>query len=176
MASTVVIEEKRSVIEKFRNWYKEKYIDTGKAKEFEEKFDKGIETTKNVVYVVGGIATVALAILPADGPFGELIALAATPAFAKAVEAGGNILKDVVIGTKRSIEDNIVHEDGKSNVHIAANKEELLQHATDAMISGTNLKDTAYGIHNSANPQNDDVIDADYEIINEEENSYGMGR
>jgi hypothetical protein len=74
------------------------------------------------------------------------------------------------------IEDNIVHEDGKSNVHIAANKEELLQHATDAMISGTNLKDTAYGIHNSANPQNDDVIDADYEIINEEENSYGMGR
>lgn len=169
MTGTVVVEEKRGVIEKFRNWYRTKFVETGKAQEFERKFDKGIEITKNTIYVVGGICTVALAIFPADGPVGEAIALLATPALAKAVEAGGEIIKDVVFGVKRGIEDNIVHADGKSEINIAASPEELLNHAVNAMNSANDLKGVANDIHGTNNDviYDEEYIDADYEVVDE---------
>ena len=119
---TIVLEENRSVIDKFRFWYKENIIDTNKAQEFEEKMDKGIEIAKTAVYVTGGVATVILAICPVDGPVGEAIAIAATPLLAKVVEAGATLIKDTVIGTKRFVEEKIVHENGASdNVSISEN-------------------------------------------------------
>lgn len=112
---TIVVEENRSVIDKFRFWYKENVIDNGKSQEFEEKFDKGVEVAKNVVYVAGGVATVVLAICPVDGPVGEAIAVVATPLLAKVVEAGATLVKDVVLGTKRVVEEKVVHENGTSD-------------------------------------------------------------
>ena len=112
---TIVVEENRSVIDKFRFWYKENVIDNGKAQDFEEKFDKGIDVAKNVVYVAGGVATIVLAICPVDGPVGEAIAVVATPLLAKVVEAGATLVKDAVIGTKRVVEEKVVHENGSSD-------------------------------------------------------------
>ena len=53
---------------------------------------------------------------PADGPFGELCTLVATPVLAKLVEEGGRLLKKVVIkDVKRDlIEGTIVQKDGSS--------------------------------------------------------------
>ena len=100
---TIVLEENRSVIDKFRFWYKE-------------------DVVKNTIYVAGGVATVVLAICPADGPVGEAIAIIATPLLAKVVEAGATLVKDVVIGTKRVVEDKVVHENtAGQNVAITEN-------------------------------------------------------
>ena len=119
---TIVLEENRSVIDKFRFWYKENVIDNGKGQDFEENFDKSVDVVKNTIYVAGGVATVVLAICPADGPVGEAIAIIATPLLAKVVEAGATLVKDVVIGTKRVVEDKVVHENTASqNVAITEN-------------------------------------------------------
>lgn len=119
---TIVVEENRSVIDSFRFLYKEKVIDTGKAQDFEENLDKGIEIAKNVIYIAGGVATVALALCPADGPVGEAIAMVATPLLAKVAEGAFTLVKDAVIGTKRAFEEKVIHENGSSeNVSITEN-------------------------------------------------------
>lgn len=116
MEGTIVIQEPRSVIDKFAAWYREKLIETGKSANFEERVDKTVDVVTKVVYSVGTVATVVLGICPLDGPFGEIIAIAATPLLAKLVEQGGKIFKKVVIGeVKRNlIEGHIVGQDGSS--------------------------------------------------------------
>ena len=139
---TIVLDENRSVIDGFRFWYKENIIDTNKAQEFEEKLDKGVEIAKNAIYVAGGVVTVVMALCPADGPIGEAISIVATPLLAKVVEMGATLVKDVVIGTKRVVEEKIVHENGSSdNVTISEDLtiEKVAEEAKDLSIE---VKDT----------------------------------
>lgn len=116
MSGTVMVQEPRKIKENFSSWYNKKLIETGKTASFEEKFDKGIDIATKTVYVAGSIATVVLIFCPADGPFGELCTLVATPVLAKLVEEGGRLLKKVVIkDVKRDlIEGTIVQKDGSS--------------------------------------------------------------
>jgi len=116
MSGTVMVQEPRKIKENFASWYNKKLIETGKSASFEEKFDKGIDIATKTVYVAGSIATVVLIFCPADGPFGELCTIAATPVLAKLVEEGGKLLKKVVIkDVKRDlIEGTIVQKDGSS--------------------------------------------------------------
>ena len=139
---TIVLDENRSVIDGFRFWYKENIIDTNKAQEFEEKLDKGVEIAKNAIYVAGGVVTVVMALCPADGPIGEAISIVATPLLAKVVEMGATLVKDVVIGTKRVVEEKIVHENGSSdNVTISEDLtiEKVAEEAKDLSME---VKDT----------------------------------
>ncbi len=115
MTDTVVVNENRSVLERFRNWYKEKLIDTGKAKDFEEKLDKKIEIEKKAIYILGSIATVVLIFIPADGPVGEICAAVATPLLAELVSLKGKITKKVVLGAKRKLEADFIKADGSSD-------------------------------------------------------------
>lgn len=116
MEGTLIVQEPRKIKENFASWYNKKFVETGKSASFEEKFDKGIKIATNTVVAVGGIATVVLLFCPADGPFGELCTLLATPVLAKLVEQGGKLLKKVVIkDVKRDlIEGTIVQKDGSS--------------------------------------------------------------
>lgn len=116
MSGTVIVQEPRKVKENFASWYDKKFIETGKSASFEEKIDKGIDIATKTVYVAGSIATVVLIFCPADGPFGELCTIAATPVLAKLVEESGKLLKKVVIkDVKRDlIEGTIVQKDGSS--------------------------------------------------------------
>lgn len=116
MEGTLVLQEPRSVKRNFADWYNEKFIETGKSADFEEKFDKGIEATTKTVKTLGTFATIVLAIFPLDGPIGETFTAIATPVLAKLVEKGGNLLKKFVIGdVKRNlIEATYVRKDGSS--------------------------------------------------------------
>jgi hypothetical protein len=116
MTGTVMIQEPRKIKENFASWYQKKIIETGKSASFEEKFDKSINIATKSVYIAGSIATIVLIFCPADGPFGELCTIAATPVLAKIVEEGGKLLKKVVIkDVKRDfIEGTIVQKDGSS--------------------------------------------------------------
>lgn len=145
---TIVVEENRSVIDSFRFLYKEKVIDTGKAQEFEENLDKGIEIAKNVIYIAGGVATVALALCPADGPVGEAIAMIATPLLAKVAEGAFTLVKDAVIGTKRAFEEKVIHENGASdkvNITEDLSFEKVAQEITDVKDLTQEVKTTFGG-------------------------------
>ena len=114
MENTVVLKGKRSTVKELRNWYKEKLIDTGKAQNFEEKLDKQLAFEKKAIVVAGSVATVILALCPADGPVGEICAALATPLLPKLVDLKGKIIKEAVIGGKRKLEANFIKSDGSS--------------------------------------------------------------
>ena len=108
------IRENKINIEKVRQMYKEKMIDTGKAQELEEKIEKEAKTTKKVIKVAGTLATVALIFIPADGPFGEIATALATPSLCALVDILAEIKKKALITGKRKIEKHILHVDGEN--------------------------------------------------------------
>ena len=128
MNSAIVSEEKRDFIYKARmfyekmngkvsevqNSYKENFVDTGISSEIEEKIEKDAKRTKKLIKVAGGIATVALLFCPADGPFGEMLTLLATPSFCKLVDIAADIKKKSLITGKRSIEKYFLNCDGSN--------------------------------------------------------------
>ena len=115
---TVVVEENRSVIDKFRFWYKENILDNGKQQEFEENLDKSVEIAKNAIYFGGGALTVTLALCPVDGPVGEAIAVIATPLLAKAVEKGVSLIKDAVVVVAEKVVEVPLEEEHIEEQHI----------------------------------------------------------
>ena len=79
MTNTLVVKEDRKTIDKFRDWYKEKFIDTGKSQDLEAKIEKKAEMEKKVIKIAGAVATIVLLFCPADGPVGEVCTVLATP-------------------------------------------------------------------------------------------------
>lgn len=114
MENTIILNEDRNTINKFRNWYKEKLIDTGKSKKFEEKLDKSLALQKKAIAIAGSVATVVLIFCPADGPVGEICTALATPLLVKLVDLKGKIIKNVLIGGKRKLEADFIKSDGSS--------------------------------------------------------------
>lgn len=114
MQGTLVVEEPKSTIDKFRNWYQNKMIDSGKAANFEEKLEKYTEKQKTTIKLAGTVATIVLFFCPADGPVGEICSALATPLLATLVEKKSELLKKTVIGTKRVIEAKYLGVDGSS--------------------------------------------------------------
>lgn len=97
----IITKENRSVIDKFKSWYKEKIIDTGRAANFEKRVDSNAKAIKTIIKVAGTVATVALIFCPADGPFGEICTALATPALCALVDKVADIQKNLTIGAKR---------------------------------------------------------------------------
>ncbi|MGM9877581.1 MAG: hypothetical protein ACI33S_02925 [Bacilli bacterium] len=126
--NTIVVEEDRDLIYKARmlyekingkkeqisDSYQKNIVDTGISSEIEEKIDKQTKATKTAVKVAGTIATIVLMVCPADGPFGEIATLLATPAFCKLAEIAAEIKKKTLISAKRSAEKYILHVESKN--------------------------------------------------------------
>lgn len=117
----IMVEEKRGFIEKAKNkmaklrqTYDEKMIQTGKSQKLEEKIEKRAKRKKKMIKTLGAIATVALAICPADGPFGEIAAALATPGLCELVDISAEIEKKALITSKRTAEKYILKVDGKN--------------------------------------------------------------
>lgn len=115
----IMVEEKRSFInkakekmEQFRNLYKEKMIDTGKSQKLEQKIENQAKNTKKAIKIVGSLATIALMFCPADGPFGEIATLLATPGLCALVDVAADIKKKSLITGKRGIERHFLKVDG----------------------------------------------------------------
>lgn len=113
------LKENKVNLEKIRQMYKEKMIDTGKAQELEEKIEKQAKITKKAIKIAGTLATVALIFIPADGPFGEITTALATPSLCALVDIVTDIKKKAIITGKRGIEKHILHVDG-TNKKISA--------------------------------------------------------
>lgn len=129
-------------IEKIRNDYKEKYIDTGKSQEFEAKLEEDAKRKKKIIKVAGTAATIALIFIPADGPFGELCTILATPALCALVDVSTDIKKKLAITGKRAAEKYILHVDG-SNKNVkgySLDKKDIIEDFTNLKSSIDNLE------------------------------------
>lgn len=114
MEGTLVVEEKRSVIDKIKSWYKEKIIDTGISAKFEDVVNIGTKIHKGMVSFLGQVVTLVLEICPIDGEIGEICAKLASPHVTKLVNKTDDFVKNAVVGGKRKIEGTFFGEDGRS--------------------------------------------------------------
>lgn len=129
-------------IEKIRNDYKEKYIDTGKSQEFEARLEEDAKRKKKIIKIAGTAATIALIFIPADGPFGELCTILATPALCALVDVSTDIKKKLAITGKRAAEKYILHVDG-SNQNVkgySLDKKDIIEDFTNLKSSLDNLE------------------------------------
>lgn len=135
---TVVVNEKRSFIDKIRAKYQEKVVDTGGSLKIEEQIEKQAEMTKKTIAVAGTIATIVLLICPADGPVGEICTALATPALIKLVDVVAEIKKKALISGKRSFEKNIM----KVSTNGTSKSYDLINNPNEAVADAQELKDS----------------------------------
>lgn len=108
------MKQQNEKIKNFKNNYEENYIKTGKSAQLEEKIEAYAKKKKRVIKIAGTIATVALTICPADGPFGEICTALATPGLCALVDIATNIQKKMLIAGKREAEKLFLNVDGSS--------------------------------------------------------------
>lgn len=139
--NTIIINEKRNTINKFREWYIEKIIDTGVSKKFEDGLISYHKTQEKLVNLLGKIATVILVVFPADGPLGESISILATPLISRVVSLQNKINEKNIITAKRSFEANFIKADGSSNEIIIPefNLDEIIKEIKDLSIMVSDL-------------------------------------
>ena len=104
-----------------------------KAQEMEAKIDESAKKKKKVIKIAGTVATVALIFIPADGPFGELCTVLATPALCALVDVSADIQKKMQITGKRTVEKYVLHVDGtnKNVTGLSLDKDELVKDFTN---------------------------------------------
>ena len=108
------VDKAKQKMEEIRKNYKEKMIDTGKSQELEEKIEMDAERTKKIIRGAGTAATIALIFIPADGPFGEMATLLATPALCGLVDVCADLKKKALVTGKRGIEKYVLNVDGSN--------------------------------------------------------------
>ena len=122
-------------IDNIREEYKEKVVDTGKSKRIEEVIEEKAEKAKKQIRVLGTLATVALIVIPADGPFGELCTALATPGLCALVDLAANIEKKLLITGKRGIEKSLLKVDAEGTIEAYdLTKDDLVKDLINAKI------------------------------------------
>ncbi len=101
------IDKAKQKMEDIRKLYNEKVVDSGESERIEKRIDFEAKATKVVIGVAGTVATVALAVCPADGPFGEICTALATPGLCALVDLGAEMRKRALITGKRAVEKHI---------------------------------------------------------------------
>lgn len=147
MAGTIVKEEERESVNKFRKFYQEKVVDTG----ISEGIDKTYAVMNNVktvaantaIRVTGSAGTIAAAICPVDGPVGEVVVGALTVALPVAIKALGELDTKLMTGAKDLVETKVIgvekpeQEKGKviDMESIKELKDQLLDKKEDLMVA-----------------------------------------
>ena len=123
---------------KIQEKYQEKVVDSGAS----DKIDKFIDTKAKVEQVaigaIGTVATVALAICPADGPFGEACSILATPALIGLVKVTSEVEKKALHTVKGAFEKKVMEVDREEdNVVVYNDQGEVM---TDVMNMVNNVE------------------------------------
>ena len=180
MEGTIAIQEKRSVVDKFKSWYKEKLIDTGHSAKIEE----GLETVIDVgadaftLYcVVAGAAITIIGAIPSMGlglALGGAIGTGIVSIGSAVAHFGKKFAPKVIIGGKRAMEAIIIGEDGSSknvkipNIDLTEDAKELgkvvIKEGTKIATEYENHKTTQNA--NSATAETQTEITNSYEVNN----------
>lgn len=125
MDGTIVVQEKRNVVDKFKNWYKEKMIDTGHSAKMEEGIADAIDLGADMFMlqcVIASAAITIIAAIPSSGlsiPLGGAITAGIATVAPLLKEMSKKFGTKAAIGTKRALEAIFIGENGQSeNVEI----------------------------------------------------------
>ena len=125
MEGVITVQASRDEVERLKAWKKEQVKEVTQKSGTEKVIDSAVDVAKCVVMFAGAVATVALMICPADGPFGEIACMAAQPALLKAVESCRGVLKGMFVD--------------KNTEQITAAMADLSGNVKDISIKDTNL-------------------------------------
>ena len=149
--NVIAIPEKRETVDriknntgnfmdKLRDTYQEKVIDSGLS----DKLDKFIDTKAKVESVaigaLGTIATIGLAICPADGPIGEACTAILTPGLLALVNLSKKIENKGLATTKNFVEKKILQIDKENdNVEVYNDQGELMKDVMEVISDAKQL-------------------------------------
>ena len=121
MEGTIAIQEKRSVVDKFKSWYKEKMIDNGRSAKLEEVTDKGMDFARDaekLLIVVGGVV-VGVLLAPESVGLSVVLSGLLISAGPKIADIKWSLMKRASLSGKRATEGLLLGVDGTSeNVNI----------------------------------------------------------
>lgn len=109
MEGTLVVQEDRKNVNKFKNWYKEKIVDTKIASGSEKVFSKVVDFSIGVNKFKDTVGTSIMAFIPEATIFIPLVKVA-SGAQRKIMD----LSKNLVIKTKRGIEAKFIGVDGSN--------------------------------------------------------------
>ena len=109
MEGTLVVNEDRSVIDKFQGWYKEKLIDTGASQKAEKIFVKAVDFSSQATEAVAGIGAVVVGFIPKVQFLAPII-----PALAKVRTKLYDFGKNTAVKAKRVFEAGFIGADGSN--------------------------------------------------------------
>ena len=106
---TLVVNEDRKTIDKFRDWYKKKVVDSGISGMYEKGLNFTMKIQKGVNDVAGQVLPSVLAFVPEASFMAPII-----PAITKVGNMVCDLEEKAVIGTKRFVEASFLGVDGSS--------------------------------------------------------------
>lgn len=137
---TIVLPEKRKTIEKIRDWYNKKYIETQKSQKFEENFHRNLELQNKTVNVAGSIARVIVKVLPQESEYRLAAEILADKRILGLKEKVNLLIEKAVLGSKRYIEYNFFKTNGTSE-NVVLTDLHLVQDSMDTVDKIRNLED-----------------------------------
>lgn len=105
MEGTLVVKEERGIVNKFRNWYKERIVDTEISPNSEKVFVKVIDLWEKAQSLYTNGAAVVLTIFAPE-------ALGLIPCFKRLQKYTYDAIKSVGLKTKRAMEATFIGVDG----------------------------------------------------------------
>ena len=110
MEGSLVIQEERGTINKFRTWYKEKVIDTGKSQKVEKLYDDVINIVNSVDNTITNAASTIIGIIYPEVSSITQYVPALTKFKTKCLDFG----KKAIINSKRFIEAKFIGVNGEN--------------------------------------------------------------
>ena len=97
MEGIITVQDSRENLNQMKQWRAKEATKIAKNQKVENTIDNIVDVAKSVVSFAGTAATVALTVCQVDGPFGEALAVAATPGLVQAVESSRTLLKGIFV-------------------------------------------------------------------------------
>ena len=113
MEGTLVVNESRTKINNFKQWYQEKIVDTKISKGFDNAVTF-VKTAESVVYSTGtNVASLVLVCIP-EPTAATKLAAGLVKVAGSIIAAGKKLDSKIIIGTKHFIEGKLIGIDGTS--------------------------------------------------------------
>lgn len=177
MEGTLVLQEKRSVVNKFRDWYKQKVVDSGLS----QKFEKIIDTRCKVLKKKNDILEKVLPSIVAKIPEVEFLA-PLIPAISRIGKFTYELEEKIIISAKRFFENIFVGTEGKgegidlpeANTDGLDDDVDTIATGIQGQFGGNKTKDSESGKKDNASIENTEELNEP--VYTDSETSIGIKR
>lgn len=155
--NVIVVPEDRKTVEKIKEKtklqkkYQEKIVDSGASDKVDKFIDGKAKVEQVAIGVIGGVATIALAVCPADGPVGEICGAILTPGLLGLCALKAEVEKKIAHGVKGFYEKKIMKVDKENdNVVVYNDAGEVMDDFMVAMNNVNQIQKASGGMSKGA--------------------------